>query len=113
MLEHFSFNFFKNALSNMYLISRSYVILSLPDSNRYYNLYIQIPKMGTIKKVFTFPRFRKLIQNSGCEHKWEIGKKGYPLKNILNSINKAGFRIEKTYRPFEIPYHRFFILKKI
>jgi len=25
----------------------------------------------------------------------------------------VGFRIEKTYRVFEHPYHRFFILKKV
>ena len=42
------------------------------------------------------------------EHYREIGKAGYPLSKIINEIQKAGFRIEKTYRT----YHRFFILRK-
>jgi len=29
-----------------------------------------------------------------------------------HEIQKAGFKIEKTYRIFENPYHRFFILRK-
>jgi len=46
------------------------------------------------------------------EHYWEIGKAEYPLSKIINEIQKAGFKIEKTYRVFENPYHRFFILRK-
>lgn len=47
------------------------------------------------------------------EHYWEIGKAGYPLSKIINDIQIAGFKIEKTHRVFEFPYHRFFILKRI
>lgn len=46
------------------------------------------------------------------EHYWEIGKAGYPLSKITKDIEKAGFKIIKTYRIFENPYHRFFVLKK-
>ena len=47
------------------------------------------------------------------QHYWEIGKAGYPLSNIIDDIQIAGFKIEKTYRVFEYPCHRFFKLKKI
>jgi len=40
------------------------------------------------------------------------GRIDYPLSKIFNDIQIAGFKIEKTYRVFENPYHRFFILKK-
>ena len=43
---------------------------------------------------------------------WEIGKARYSLNRIIKDIQRAGFKIVKTYRIFEIPYHRFFILKK-
>ena len=46
------------------------------------------------------------------EHYWEIGKAGYPLSKIIKDIQRAGFKIEKTYSVFENPYHRVFILKK-
>jgi len=37
---------------------------------------------------------------------------GYPLSRIIKEIQKSGFKIEKTYRIFENPYHRFFVLSK-
>ena len=46
------------------------------------------------------------------EHYWEIGKAEYPLNKTIGDIQKSGFKIEKTYRVFEHPYHRFFILRK-
>jgi hypothetical protein len=52
------------------------------------------------------------MNNFNGEHYWEIGKAGYPLSKITKYIEKAVFKIIKTYRIFENPYHRFFILKK-
>jgi len=46
------------------------------------------------------------------EHYWEIGKEGYPLQKVMDEMRRAGFKIEKTYRVFEHPYHRFFVLAK-
>jgi len=74
---------------------------------------MQIPKIGEIKKLIPLPRLKKPIHKFDGEHHWEIGKIGYPLDRITNSIKKKGFNIKRTYRIFEHPYHRFFILKKI
>ena len=52
------------------------------------------------------------MNNFDGEHYWEIGKAGYPLSKIINEIQKVGFRVEKTYRVFENPYHRFLLLRK-
>ncbi len=74
---------------------------------------MQIPKIGEIKKLIPLPRLKKTIHKFGGEHYWEIGKIGYPLDRITNNIKKKGFNIERTYRIFEHPYHRFFILRKM
>lgn len=47
------------------------------------------------------------MNNFNGEHYWETGKAGYPMSKIMNNIQKAGFKIEKTYRLFEQPYHKF------
>jgi len=52
------------------------------------------------------------MNNLENKHYWEIGKVGYPLSKITKDIERAGFNITKTYRIFENPYHRFFILRK-
>jgi len=65
-----------------------------------------------MKWLIPLPSIEKPIHNFDSEHYWEIGKAEYPLSKIINEIQKAGFRVEKTYRVFENPYHRFFILRK-
>jgi len=61
---------------------------------------ISLPQLKVPKHIFN------------GEHYWEIGKAAYLLNKIINEIQKAGFRVEKTYRVFENPYHRFFTLRK-
>lgn len=46
------------------------------------------------------------------EHHWEIGKKGYLLKKIIDDLSQKS-KLLKTYRVPENPYHRFFVFEKI
>jgi len=46
------------------------------------------------------------------ENYWEIVKDDYPLHRIIKDIESAGFKIVKTYRIFENPYHRFYIKER-
>jgi len=112
VLEHLPFENFSKALAEIYRVSKSYAVLSLPDASRAYCVYIHIPKIGIFKRLIPLPRFKNPTHKFDGEHYWEIGKAEYPLSKIINEIQKAGFKIEKTYRVFENPYHRFFILRK-
>jgi len=112
LLEHIPYEDFNKALSEIFRVCKSYAILSLPDANRVCRFYLEIPKIVHIKKLIPLLRFRKPIHNFDGQHYWEIGKSGYRLGRIVNIIELAGFKIEKTYRVFERPYHRFFLLKK-
>ena len=112
VLEHIEYKNFNKALSEIFRVSKSYSILSLPDASRVYRLYIQIPKLGIFRRLISLPRFKKPINNFNGEHYWEIGKDAYPLNRIIKDIESVGFNIKKTYRIFENPYHRFFVLKK-
>lgn len=112
VLEHLPFEDFNKALAEIYRVSKTYAILSLPDVNRVYHVYGHIPKVGVLKRLIPLPRLKRPIHNFYGEHYWEIGKVGYPLSKIINNIQKSGFKIEETYRVFEHPYHRFFTLKK-
>ena len=113
LLEHLNYESFYKILSEVSRVSNSYVVLSIPDASRIYRFNVQIPKIGEIKKLIPLPRMKNPIHKFDGEHYWEIGKAKYPLNKIINDIQRAGFKIEKTYRVFEIPYHRFFILKVI
>ena len=113
LLEHLPYENFYKAVSEIFRVSKSYSVLSLPDKNRFCRLYIQIHKAVIFKKLLPLPRLNTPIHKFDGEHYWETGKAGYPLSKITKDIQRAGFKIEKTYRIFENPYHRFFILRKI
>ena len=112
VLEHLPYDNVKKALSEIYRVSQKHVILSLPDCTLAYRFCLSIPRIGMINKLIPLPRFRARQHVFDGEHYWEIGKAGYPLNEILNDIQKTGFNVERTYRLFENPYHRYFILKK-
>ena len=113
LLEHLPYENFYQAVSEIFRVSKSYSVLSLPDKNRVCRFYIQIHKIVISKKLLPLPRLNAPIHKFDGEHYWEIGKARYPLSKITKDIQRAGFKIEKTYRIFENPYHRFFILRKV
>ncbi len=113
VLEHLPFEDFSKALKEIHRVSRLHAVLSLPDRTRAYRLDVQIPKIGEFKMLVPFPRLKAPVHRFDGQHFWEIGKAGYPLRKVTNEIQRAGFEIKKTYRVFEMPYHRFFILDKL
>lgn len=112
VLEHLPYQDFQKALGELARASKGAVIISLPDITRTYRFYLELPKLGTIKKIITLPKFKKSITVFTGDHHWDIGAAQYPLKRIISDIKTAGFNIKKTYQVFENPYHRFFLLKK-
>lgn len=112
VLEHLPYKLFSKAVSEIHRVSRNHAILSLPDITRAYRFLIQIPKIGEFKKLISLTRFNPQKLKIGREHCWEIGMTEFPLRRILKDIKEIGFKVIETYRVFENPYHRFFILKK-
>ncbi len=112
VLEHLPYEDAKKALSEIYRVSQKHAIISLPDCTLAYRFCLSIPKIGMINKLIPVPRFKAPQHVFNGQHYWEIGKAGYPLNKIINDIQKTGFDVERTYRLFENPGHRFFILKK-
>jgi len=112
VLEHLPYEQFVNGLSELKMVSKKFVIISLPDWTRYIKLDLIVPKIVKIQKIINLPNIILRRHFFDGEHYWEIGKLCYPLKKIIIDIEKKGFRILKTYRIIEHPYHRLFILKK-
>jgi len=125
VLEHLPYKDFRKALSEMFRVSKSRTIVSLPDISRVYRVLVHLPKIGEIKKLISLPWIKKPTHNFNQEHYldrgeygysiphcWEIGEVDYSLSKIINDIKSIGFKITKTYRVFEKPCHRFFVLAK-
>lgn len=112
VLEHLPYEDFPKALSEIHRVSNSYAVLSVPDSTRAYRLDIQIPKIGELRKLIQLPRLRVPKHQFNGQHYWEIGKDEYNLQKIMGKIRNADFELKKTYRIFEMPWHRFFVIEK-
>ena len=113
VLEHLPYEYFYDALKELYRVSKSYVVLSLPDrSGRAYKFHIQIPTLGEFTSLITIPRLKPIEWKFDGEHYWEIGTSGYSIKKIISQIEKLNFLISKNYRVFDFPYHRILLLEK-
>jgi len=113
VLEHLPYKDFSKALTQIYRVVIEYAILSMPDSSSVIKFDIWIPKVVQYKRLIQFPWIKPRKHVFNGYHHWEIGKDGYPLHRIISDIKKVGFGIEKTFRIYENPYHRFFKLKKV
>lgn len=113
VLEHIPYEDAKKALTEIYRVSQKHAILSLPDCTRTYRFCVSVPKIGIFRKLIPIPFSKPQQHIYDGQHYWEIGKEEYPLNRFINDIQKTGFLIRKTYRLFEHPYHRFFILEKV
>lgn len=87
VLEHLPFENFPQALAEIHRVASKYVVLSLPDVTRAYRIYIELPKLGKIKKLITvMPAWKPAKHEFDGQHFWEIGTEGYPLEDIIREI---------------------------
>lgn len=113
VLEHLSFEMFRQALKEIRRVSRTWAVISIPDKTKKYPVSLTLPRVGLIRFIIPWwriPPKRDPAKSNG--HLWELGLRGFSLKAIRKTITDAGFLIEKTYRLFEQPKHRFFVLSK-
>lgn len=113
VLEHLPYEKFVEALSELFRVAKKSVIISLPNAEKVYQLNIpKICRRKLIKRPFAKIKEHKF----GGEHYWEINKKGYEIKKIMETIAETGkyfnYKLEKNYRIWEEPYHHFFVLKR-
>ena len=110
VLEHLPFDQFKPALSELRRVTRSHLILSLPDSRRHWRLRlefgtIQLDCQGSIPRW----RFRKLAKDlAKIGHHWEIGVRRFPISRVERDIRASGWEVLEMTRVHELPWHTFF-----
>jgi ubiquinone/menaquinone biosynthesis C-methylase UbiE len=109
VLEHLPWEEVGKALSEIHRVSSRYVLISLPHAGPRFRVHIPfLCRWKNFKKPF----WRPSLHVFDGQHYWEIDRKGYPLSRIIEAMTHAGFTLEKTFRPWEMLTHRFFILKK-
>ncbi len=112
VLEHLPFEHFTVALRELRRVSQRFLVLSLPDASRHWGITLALPKVGR-RSIHFSPRTlrRPLIPPERLEHMghhWEIGFRGYSMARVAMAVRDAGWKVKRTWRVPELPWHRFF-----
>ena len=123
VLEHFEYDKFKANIKKLSDISKKYVFISLPYSciGFSFNLRLQISQILSLNKKIQFyiPTFKnnrkyreEYIKNYPFAiHYWEIGRKNFPLRKIINDLESLNLSIvKKIHGPN--PFHYFILCEK-
>ena len=129
VLEHLPYRFFRIALQNLYYVAKYYVLISLPYQSNYLKVNLELQLVDRfvsrfsfiLRDFFSWRCFLKDIDETKFLHRedkhnphyWEVGRKGYTEKTIVQDIEASGFKIIRKFRPFENPYHFFVVCKKV
>jgi hypothetical protein len=108
VLEHLPFEKFDTAVGELARVARGYVVISLPHFGPVIAFSLKLPFLPLLRFSFKIPFYKKHTFNG--QHYWEIGKQGYPVSKIRNTLSKYG-TIERDFVPFGSFYHHFFVVK--
>jgi SAM-dependent methyltransferase len=116
VLEHLPLTQVPVALANLKKYVRKYIILSVPDTNFFIQMKMNILWLlyTPLSLTFSFARFMANRKMLGSDHQWEIGirqgnqrvTKKYLLKYVLSD-----FEVLEGFRGREFPGHHFFIFR--
>ena len=112
VLEHLPYEQAIKAFGEMVRVAKNYIIISLPDAKPLILFYVSLPKIGKRFFQMPIPQVISRTHKYDGEHFWEINKRGYPLRKIINDFISNEAKLLNTYRIKEYPRHRYFVIKK-
>lgn len=111
MLEHLPYEQSILAFAEMTRVASKNIVISLPNAKKIWTYQLHIPKYGQKRIYIPRPYLRPIPHFFDGEHYWEINKKGFSLKKILDDFSQY-CNLLKTYRVNEFLYHQFFVFEK-
>jgi ubiquinone/menaquinone biosynthesis C-methylase UbiE len=112
VLEHLPFSDFPGALRELSRVARKGIVISLPDKERHIRVCVATSGRHYVSAVWDHPRpAHRRPSNLHPEHYWEIGCSETGFADVLSVFRSVIAAPVRTYRLFEFPYHRFFIVR--
>lgn len=115
VLEHLPFDRLLICLRELSRVTKTHLVMSVPDIRRFLTLRLSIPKIE-IDWQFSIPKFRvgKVTPErfAGCPHFWEIGFEGTGYKEVKRVIEESGWEIIHSRRVTDLGWHCFFYCHK-
>ena len=111
MLEHLPYETALLAFQEMTRVSRSKVLISLPDAGRALHTQIHIAPFGHYRITIPLPFWMAKTHKFDGQHYWEINKRNYSLSKVMKDFSQEA-ELLRTFRVPENPYHRFALFQK-
>lgn len=116
VLEHIPYEDFLIGLGELKRVTRKRVVISLPDVRPFMYLRARPPATRRflpwlwhgVSLPNIFPKSHSFEAHG--QHHWEIGKKEYPLRRILDDIRLLRWQKVRHFRMIERNYWHFFVL---
>jgi hypothetical protein len=112
VLEHIPWADVPDALAELHRVSRSHVVVSLPQAGMNVGIALGV-------HIHQFFNNRGASMHLGApwrhrfdgQHYWEVGARGTGRKAVRGLFAQR-FTVSREYTVAEMPYHRFYVLKK-
>lgn len=112
VLEHLPFKYLEESVEELWRVAAKGLVISLPDRERYFRL--SLAAWNRFRNYFwevpRSPSRRPYVLDP--QHYWEIGQGDVGRQDVVRAIRNVTGQEVRTYRVFENPYHRFFIVAK-
>lgn len=114
VLEHLPWSDFPSAVDELRRVTRTRLVLSLPDLTRHVGVRTHLPVVGPRSFSVAPPAPRtdqawRTARFVELGHYWEIGLDGIRWTSVRDVLRSAGFRRVRTHRLTGLPWHRFFV----
>ncbi len=110
VLEHLPYSDLDRSLSELRRVARTHVVVTLPCALVGVHVGINLPILEPFFLAFGFRQWTR--PRFDGQHYWELDRRGYPKRRIRRAMVRAGFAIEREFRPGLSLYNYFFVLRK-
>lgn len=108
VLEHIPFEDIGGALAEMSRVTKTAVVLSIPQRGRAFEFALRLPPFKRVAVGRVMPA--RTDQVFDGQHYWELGARNYRRPRVEKALQEH-FAIDGSYVVSDNPYHRFYRLR--
>ena len=113
ILEHTTWEEFKQSLYEIHRITRKYAFITLPDvGHTLISLYIKIPFLKPLTIFKKIPNREPMPKRKPGAHQWEINRPETSPQKVRKEMEQAGFKVLEQFVNQDAPKNHCFLLLK-
>jgi SAM-dependent methyltransferase len=108
VLEHLPYEESLRAMKELRRVTKRYALVTLPHAGYTFSFLSKLPLLPWLSGGFKLPHAWKTHRFNG-QHYWELGKRGFSKRKIVDALRDSGFRSVKMSTHPDDPAHVFYL----